>query len=598
LKSPSRAAHGGLETEIPVSTPARPGAGAPEQPRAHDAPGAANPSAPAVGAPATTTTGDDAPGFASLGVPDWLVRGLARRGITTAFPIQAAAMPDALAGRDVCGRAPTGSGKTIAFGVPLVMRAQRSGPRRPRGLVLVPTRELAAQVATELEHLAGERGPRVQTFYGGVGFGPQISALRRGVDIAVACPGRLADLIGQGAISLADVSVAVIDEADRMADMGFLPEVRRLLDQCPGDRQTLLFSATLDGDVDVLTTRYQRDPARHEPPHPEDHHQAEHRYWRVSRADRVVTTAALIDRVGPTVVFCRTRHGADRLARQLGVAGVEAAAIHGGRSQAQRDRALQAFHRGTVAALVATDVAARGIHVDDVACVVHFDPPADEKDYVHRSGRTARAGTTGLVVSMVGKEVDRQVAALQRQLGHPVGTEVPDHDDLPPAPVRRRRGRDDGEARLETGHAPSNRAGSAPRSNRSKRGPASTNGPASTDSYGPKRSNGSEGANGAKRSNGSKGANGANGRKGANGPKPPAGGGGGSSHGSGRPSGGSSGRPSGPSSQPKSGHPKSGRPKSSRPKTGRPSGPARPGGSRRSVSGGRPRAAGGARPTR
>ncbi|MEZ5142880.1 MAG: DEAD/DEAH box helicase [Acidimicrobiales bacterium] len=298
--------------------------------------------------------------FADLDVPDRIVAALAARGITTPFPIQVATLPDALGGRDVCGRAPTGSGKTIAFGIPLVLAAASARPGRPRGLVLVPTRELAAQVATELELLAGRRGPRVQTFYGGVGFGPQLRALHHGVDIAVACPGRLADLIGQGAIDLGDVEVVVIDEADRMADMGFLPEVRRLLDRCPEDRQTLLFSATLDGDVDVLATRYQRDPVRHEPPHTEGHDGADHRWWRVERAERIATTAALVDRVGPTIVFCRTRHGADRVARQLTAAGVSAAAIHGGRSQAQRDRALRAFHRGEVAALAATDVAARG----------------------------------------------------------------------------------------------------------------------------------------------------------------------------------------------------------------------------------------------
>ena len=392
--------------------------------------------APRGDVPEADLTVDDT--FADLGVPEDLVRSLAARGIAAPFPIQAATLPDALDGRDVCGRAPTGSGKTIAFGIPLVLTAEAAKPGRPKGLVLVPTRELAAQVTKELELLAGRRGPSVHSFYGGVGFGPQLKALRRGVDIAVACPGRLADLISQGAIRLDQVEIVVVDEADRMADMGFLPEVRRLLDQCPEDRQTLLFSATLDGDVDILTTRYQRDPARHEPPHTDDHGRIDHRWWQVERAERIATTAALIDRLGPTVVFCRTRHGADRVARQLEAAGVKAAAIHGGRSQGQRDKALQAFHRGTVAALVATDVAARGIHVEGVTCVIHFDPPADEKDYVHRSGRTARAGTDGVVVTLVGREVRKAVTSLQRSLGHPTGLDQVDLEALeataPPKP--------------------------------------------------------------------------------------------------------------------------------------------------------------------
>ena len=330
----------------------------------------------------------DAPRFADLGVPDAMSRALALRSITTPTPIQAATIPDALDGRDVCGKAPTGSGKTIAFGVPLVLRVDRAKPRRPRGLVLAPTRELAAQICQELQLLAKPKGPWVEAFYGGVGFDRQLKALARGVDIAVACPGRLADLIQQKAVDLRDVDLVVIDEADRMADMGFLPEVKRILDACATDRQTLLFSATLDGDVDVLIRRYQRDPARHETELDESDADVTHMFWSRRAAPPHRHHRQAHQDNGPTVVFCRTKRGADRVARQLGEAGVKAAAIHGDRSQSQRDRALQSFRRGDVTALVATDVAARGIHVDDVACVVHFDLPADAKAYIHRSGRT------------------------------------------------------------------------------------------------------------------------------------------------------------------------------------------------------------------
>ena len=344
------------------------------------------------------------PSFASLGVPSDIVAALDRKSITEPFPIQSMTIPDALAGRDVCGKAPTGSGKTLAFGIGAVARltGKPARPRHPRVLVLTPTRELAAQVASELQVLATPRNLRVDSFYGGVGYGPQLKALSRGVDVAVACPGRLGDLIERGSIRLDAVEIVVIDEADRMADMGFLPDVKRLLDLTPADRQTLLFSATLDGDIDVLVRRYQNDPARHELEVDEDDTSAAvHLFWRVASGDRVDRTADVVAAAGPTIVFCRTKHGTDRIARQLEQRGVRAAAIHGDRSQKQREKALDLFVRGAVDALVATDVAARGIHVDGVNAVVHFDPPADAKDYVHRSGRTARAGATGVVVSFV-----------------------------------------------------------------------------------------------------------------------------------------------------------------------------------------------------
>ncbi|MPY95939.1 MAG: DEAD/DEAH box helicase [Acidimicrobiia bacterium] len=380
---------------------------------------------------------DDRPAtFESLGVPAHLCTALAERGFTAPLPIQARTLPDAFAGRDVSGCAPTGSGKTIAFGLPLVLNVGRAGPRRPRGLVLAPTRELAAQITEELR-LLGQGRVSAEAFYGGVGFEKQRRALARGVDIVVACPGRLADLLRQRELELSEVRIVVIDEADRMADMGFLPEVKRLLDRCRADRQTLLFSATLDGDVDVLVRRYQKDPVRHDfrPPQ-EDLGDVEHLFWTVELADRVRAVGELVGRAGPTIVFCRTKRGADRVARQLSQAGVQAVAIHGGRSQSQRDRALADFRRGAADAIVATDVAARGIHVDGVACVVHFDPPDEPKDYVHRSGRTGRAGATGTVVTLVTREARRDVLDTQRRLGRRVSFEAPRPEDLPEAPKR------------------------------------------------------------------------------------------------------------------------------------------------------------------
>jgi len=354
---------------------------------------------------------------------------LDERGITEPFPIQAATLPDALAGRDVCGKAPTGSGKTIAFGIPLVLGVKKAKPRMPRGLVLVPTRELAAQVTKELRALAGGK-PSVTAIYGGVGFGPQISALRKGVDIVVACPGRLADLVQQQEISLSAVSLVVLDEADRMADMGFLPEVKRLLDQVRSDRQTLLFSATLDGAVDELVRRYQHDPARHEHTPTREAPPSRHVFWELDRGERIGVTAKVVHADWPAIVFCRTKHGADRVARQLNKAGVTSVAMHGDRSQNQRKRALDEFTRGKAQALVATDVAARGIHVDAVATVVHFDPPADEKDYVHRSGRTGRAGASGTVVSLVAADQKGDVRKMQRRLGLDAAIERVDLADL------------------------------------------------------------------------------------------------------------------------------------------------------------------------
>jgi superfamily II DNA/RNA helicase len=358
------------------------------------------------------------PTFAQLGLPEPLIATLGRRGITNPFPIQAMTIPDALAGRDVAGGAPTGSGKTLAYGLPALARLGRGKSRRPRGLILSPTRELADQILTELQPLAKVVGRSIAAVYGGVSYGPQRSRLQQGVDLVVACPGRLEDLIEQGVVNLRDVDLVVVDEADRMADMGFLPAVRRLLDMTSPERQTILFSATLDGDVKVLTERYQRDPVRHHSEVQEDAaSDAEHHFWRVDRADRPAHVAHLVASSSPSIIFTRTRHGADRLAKQLDRAGVSAVALHGGRSQQQRNRALKEFVTGRANALVATDVAARGIHVDGVASVVHFDPPEDEKAYVHRSGRTARAGASGIVVSLLEGGQVRAARRLQHVLG-------------------------------------------------------------------------------------------------------------------------------------------------------------------------------------
>ena len=367
--------------------------------------------------------------FAQLGVPDSILNALTRRGITNPFEIQAATLPDALAGRDICGRAPTGSGKTLAFGIALISGVKRAEPKRPRALVLAPTRELAEQITIEIRTFAGPI--RIGAIYGGVGYGGQLKALRQGVEILVACPGRLEDLIEQRAVDLAAVEIVVLDEADRMADMGFTPAVRRLLDQTAKKRQTMLYSATLDGDVAQLTRDYQKDPARHEiGVDTPDITAANHVFWNVGKGDRAAIAAEAVNAAWPAIVFCRTRHGSDRLAKQFSNIGIQSVAIHGGRSQNQRSRALADFANGKVHALVASDVAARGIHVNNVASVIHFDPPEDHKMYVHRSGRTARAGQGGVVLSLVTPNQVRDARRMQRQVGINEAITTPDASAL------------------------------------------------------------------------------------------------------------------------------------------------------------------------
>jgi len=357
-------------------------------------------------------------GFSELGIEKDLVEELNHLGIIEPFEIQKITIPDILKGRDVCGKAKTGSGKTIAFGLPLLQLLPSSKPGEPTGLALVPTRELAIQVCKELEPLALKRGLRVKAIYGGAPIEKQIEALKKGVDFVVATPGRLIDLLERGDISVTSVEKIVIDEADRMADMGFMPQVEWILRQVELDHQTLLFSATLDGMVSGLISRYQQEPAMHEVESREvTVAEMQHRFIAVHEMDQVKVAAAIINSSNKTIVFTKTRWGADKLASKLLQENVTAAAIHGDLRQSQREKALRDFTKGKIRTLVATDVAARGIHVDDVEAVIHYDPPSDAKTYLHRSGRTARAGESGVVVSLICWDEELEIRKLMRRLG-------------------------------------------------------------------------------------------------------------------------------------------------------------------------------------
>jgi superfamily II DNA/RNA helicase len=355
--------------------------------------------------------------FETLGVPADFVAALARDGITDPFPIQALTIPDALAGRDLCGRAKTGSGKTLAFGLPLLERIGTAEPHAPRALVLTPTRELANQVKNVLAPFGKLRGLRVAAVYGGVSMDKQIAALRKGVDAVIGTPGRLIDLLERGELSLRAVEVLVVDEADRMADLGFMPQVQKLLHRIESQHQTMLFSATLDGAVRRLVDRYMHEPVRHEVESREATvDEMQHRFFHVHQMDKVKVAAAISRGVARTLVFVRTKRGADRLVSQFRREGVRAGAIHGDLRQAARERALADFQRGRLPVLVATDVAARGIHVDNVDVVVHYDPAEDEKAYLHRSGRTARAGEAGVAVTLMLWNQENDVRVVQKRL--------------------------------------------------------------------------------------------------------------------------------------------------------------------------------------
>jgi len=370
----------------------------------------------ALQAPASTDTSSDVYSteatFESLGVAQDLCKALANQGITTAFPIQSMTISDALAGRDVCGKAKTGSGKTLAFGLPMLQRiaaerpagaASKGHPATPRGLVLLPTRELAVQVFDVLSPLAAEMGLRVVAVYGGADIERQIKKLRHGCEVIIATPGRLIDLGDRGELAVGELDVLVLDEADRMADMGFMPQVEWVLRRiAEKEHQTLLFSATLDGAVDRLVKRYLTNPVFHEvASSTQTVSRMVHHFFQVHQMDKVKVAAAICRANDKVLVFCRTKRGADRLVEQLEKEGVVAGAIHGDLRQAQRERALADFTAGTLHVLVATDVAARGLDIESVDAVIHYDPPEDQKAYLHRSGRTARAGTTGVVVSLL-----------------------------------------------------------------------------------------------------------------------------------------------------------------------------------------------------
>ncbi|WP_433265943.1 DEAD/DEAH box helicase [Micromonospora vinacea] len=377
--------------------------------------------APVATAQAEPTETTEPMSFAALGLPEPLVRALAQQGITSPFEIQRATVPDALAGRDVLGRGQTGSGKTLAFGLPMIARLatrNRARPMRPRALVLVPTRELAMQVNDALVPLGKSVGIFLKTAVGGVPYDRQIDALRRGVEIIVATPGRLGDLIERGICQLDDVEVTVLDEADQMADMGFLPEVTELLAKTPANGQRLLFSATLDGDVDALVKRFMTDPVTHSTaPSTASVTTMDHHMLLIPPHEKFPVAASIAARDGRTMVFARTQLGVDRLVEQLAAVGVRAGGLHGGKTQRMRTKTLAEFREGRMNVLVATDVAARGIHVDGVTLVLHVDPPKDPKDYLHRAGRTARAGESGAVATLVLPKQRRTTLAMMEKAG-------------------------------------------------------------------------------------------------------------------------------------------------------------------------------------
>jgi superfamily II DNA/RNA helicase len=364
----------------------------------------------------TEQTTENATSFASLGIDDDLVAELDSQGITSPFPIQTMTISDALAGEDITGKAETGSGKTLAFGLPMIMHVTKGAPKRPQGLVLVPTRELAVQVTRALTPLLALRDLIAVSIYGGAPMGPQIDALKAGASIAIATPGRLIDLLERKAMDPQDISMVTIDEADQMADMGFMPQVRAIMSQLPQQRQTFLFSATLDHQVKELIDRYMTDPVHHEVDSPnETVDTMEHRFLKVHYMDKAKVVAELSRHNDRVLAFTRTKAGADRLSGDLRELEVAAAPIHGDLPQRKREQSLSRFADGGVKVLVATNVAARGLHIDGVDVVVHFDPPDDPKTYLHRSGRTARAGEDGLVVTLVEWDQVNEVLGIQRR---------------------------------------------------------------------------------------------------------------------------------------------------------------------------------------
>ncbi len=387
--------------------------------------------------------------FSDLGVDRFLVRALEQQGFTEPFEVQREAIPDAMLGHDMCCRAPTGSGKTLAFGLPLISRTPRAEPELPTSLILTPTRELAEQITQVLTPLANSAKLDILSIYGGTSYHHQRRALTSGVDIIVACPGRLTDLLESDSLSLEDVHTVVIDEADRMADMGFLEPVCKLLDACSPKRQTILFSATLDDEVADLVDKYQQNPVRIEVgPKEISMDQMKHFFWLMRNDMKSEITAEAVRKCGRVIVFCRTRRGVERVGEELHQAGVSTTILHGGMEQRKRDRAMWFFTEGKCSAMVATDVAARGIDVKGINCVVHYDPPENGKTYKHRSGRTARAGKTGSVISLIQNPQKKDISKIQREAGIKVRFSPPDFNELPeydveyiPAPRKKNSGR-------------------------------------------------------------------------------------------------------------------------------------------------------------
>ena len=374
--------------------------------------------------------------FSDLGIGPAIVRELNKQGISEPFEVQKESIPDSLLGRDVCCRAPTGSGKTLAFGLPLIARTRRANSKRPTGLILTPTRELAEQINSVLKPIALAVDRDIVSIYGGVSYKKQYNALNKGVDILVACPGRLIDLLDRRALKLDDVETVVLDEADRMADMGFMEPVCEILDLCAENRQTILFSATLDEDVSELVKNYQNNPVTIEVgPKEVSIENMQHLFWTMKPHQKLRVTSEIMTKCGKTMIFCKTRRGVDRLGDEMYDAEINVATLHGGLNQRQRDRALRRFTKGGAAALVATDVAARGIDIQGVNCVIHYDPPENGKAYKHRSGRTARAGADGVVISYVQRSQQRTYNKIQNEVGIKRRFQPPDVENLTEYPM-------------------------------------------------------------------------------------------------------------------------------------------------------------------
>ena len=374
--------------------------------------------------------------FSDLGIGPAIVRELNKQGISEPFEVQKESIPDSLLGRDVCCRAPTGSGKTLAFGLPLIARTRRANSKRPTGLILTPTRELAEQINSVLRPIAQAVDRDIVSIYGGVSYKKQYNALNKGVDILVACPGRLIDLLDRRALKLDDVETVVLDEADRMADMGFMEPVCEILDLCAENRQTILFSATLDEDVSELVKNYQNNPVTIEVgPKEVSIENMQHLFWTMKPHQKLRVTSEIMTKCGKTMIFCKTRRGVDRLGDEMYDAEINVATLHGGLNQRQRDRALRRFTKGGAAALVATDVAARGIDIQGVNCVIHYDPPENGKAYKHRSGRTARAGADGVVISYVQRSQQRTYNKIQNEVGIKRRFQPPNVENLTEYPM-------------------------------------------------------------------------------------------------------------------------------------------------------------------